>query len=199
MESGQGAQRIFSFVNFGALTKRLGGDFSDVTGKGVNFDTLDANVRLNEGRLDFVDPMQVLSPGSDFRITGTVDLVGGVLDNEMIVTLPLSKNLPWYAVLVGLSNPLSGLAVIAGERILRKPLEQLSSAKYSISGTLDDPLVELVNILPSMSTPGGVDGTISPEDQPVAPEPDGINAGDVSKPDRIDGQTPRIAEKTLHE
>ncbi|MCZ6641852.1 MAG: DUF3971 domain-containing protein, partial [Gammaproteobacteria bacterium] len=160
VESGQGAQRIFSLVNFGAITRRLGGDFSDVTGKGVSFDTIDASVRLTEGQLDFVEPMQVLSTGSDFKIGGTVDLVTGALDNEMIVTLPLSKNLPWYAVLISFGNPLAGLAVLAGERVLRKPLEQLSSAKYSISGTLDDPHVDFVTILGSMSKPDEVDETI---------------------------------------
>ena len=160
VETGQGAQRIFSLVNFGAITRRLGGDFSDVTGKGVSFDTIEASVRLREGRLDFVEPMQVLSTGSDFKIRGTVDLVTGALDNEMIVTLPLSKNLPWYAVLVSFGNPLAGLGVLVGERVLRKPLEQLSSAKYSISGTLEDPQVDFVTILGSMSEPNEVDGAI---------------------------------------
>ncbi len=161
VESGQGAQKIFSLINFGAITKRLGGDFSDVTGKGVSFDTLEAKVRLTEGRLDFVEPMEVLSSGSDFKIAGTVDLVDGVLDNEMIVTLPVSKNLPWWAAFVSLGNPLAGIAVLAGERVLRRPLETLSSAKYVISGTLDDPTVEFVTILDtSMREPEEVDPPI---------------------------------------
>ena len=97
----------------------------------------------------------------DFKIAGTVDLVAGKLDNEMIVTLPVSKNLPWYAAFLGLANPLAGIAVIAGERVLRGPLEQFSSAKYAISGTLDDPQVDLVSIFDtSMRGPDEVEGQV---------------------------------------
>ena len=178
VESGQGVQRIFSLINFGAITRRLGGDFSDVTGKGVGFDTLNASVRLTEGRLDFVEPMEVLSTGSDFKIAGTVDLVDGMLDNEMIVTLPVSKNLPWYAAFLSLANPVAGIVVIAGERVLRKPLQQFSSAKYAVSGTLDDPQVDFVSIFDtSMREPEEVDGPI----QAGRPEFDLKSSGNESE------------------
>jgi hypothetical protein len=93
-----------------------------------------------------VEPMKVDGAGSKFRIVGTVDLIEGQLDNEMIVTLPVTKGLPWYAAYVALANPLAGLGVLVGERVLRKPLEQFSSAKYQISGTLDDPELKFVNV-----------------------------------------------------
>ena len=140
------ALRIFSLLNFTAIAKRMSLNFADVFGRGVSFDSLDTAFSLNDGQLRFVEPLAVEGTGSAFRVSGRVDLKEKRLDNEMIVTLPVSRSLPWYAAYVALANPLAGIAVLAGERVLRKPLEQFSSAKYRIGGTLDDPEVKFVSV-----------------------------------------------------
>ena len=146
VESGAGAMRIFSLVNFSTLAKRLNFDFSDVVGDGISFNTLTATASLDEGMLQFVEPMLVDGSGSIFKIAGKVNLIDGLLDNEMIVTLPVSRSLPWYAAYIALANPLAGLGVLVGERVLRKPIEQFSSAKYRITGTLEEPQVKFVGV-----------------------------------------------------
>jgi uncharacterized protein YhdP len=174
VESGGGAMRIFSLMNFNTIAKRMRGDFSDVTGKGVSFDKLKAKVEFNRGSMAFVEPMKVKGTGSSFEVAGTVDLVDGALDNEMIVTLPVSKSLPWYAAYIALANPLAGAGVLLGERMLRKPIEQFSSAKYEIGGTLDEPDVNLVSVFDtSMKAGEGADSEA--DDSPLADDspPDG--------------------------
>ncbi len=143
---GTDAMKIFSLVNFSKIARRLNFDFSDVVGEGVSFDTLTARTEFQEGTMQFLEPMSVKGSGSSFRIAGRVDLLDGRLDNEMIVTLPVTKGLPWYAAYVAIANPLAGLGVLVGERVLRRPLEQFSSAKYQISGTLDDPELTFVSV-----------------------------------------------------
>jgi uncharacterized protein YhdP len=54
--------------------------------------------------------------------------------------------LPWYGIYLALANPLVGLGVVVGERVLRKPIEQFSTAKFAITGTLDDPQVKFVSL-----------------------------------------------------
>ncbi len=177
VESGAGALRILSLMNFTAIAKRMSLNFSDVFGRGVSFDELDGRIGLDEGVLEFIEPMAVDGTGSRFRITGTVDLAHGRLNNEMLVTLPVSRSLPWYAAYVALANPLAGLGVLVGERVLRKPLEQFSSAKYRIGGTLDDPAVEFVSVFdvgtPEQDAAVAVDAAaeLEPAPQP-APEAD---------------------------
>ncbi|MGI9324913.1 MAG: YhdP family phospholipid transporter [Pseudomonadales bacterium] len=146
VESGNNALRIFSLLNFSALAKRMNLDFSDVLGRGISFESLEADVALLDGDLRFRQPMEVTGTGSQFRLSGTVDLDTGALANDMIVTLPLSKGLPWYAAYVAIANPLAGLGVLVGERVLAKPLEQLSSARYRITGTLENPKAKLVKV-----------------------------------------------------
>jgi len=154
VDSGGGAMRIFSLMNFNTIFKRIRGDFSDVTGKGVSFDKLQAKVAFDRGLLEFVEPMKVKGTGSSFEVAGKVNLEDGGLDNEMIVTLPVSKSLPWYAAYIAIANPLAGAGILVGERVLRKPLEQFSSAKYEISGTLDEPRVTLVSVFDTSMKPG---------------------------------------------
>ncbi|MFK7912959.1 MAG: YhdP family protein [Pseudomonadales bacterium] len=146
VETGNNALRIFSLLNFNALTKRMNLDFSDVVGRGISFEEIVAPVALASGDLRFRSPMSVNGTGSSFRLDGRVDLDTGALANDMVVTLPLTKGLPWYAAYVAIANPLAGLGVLVGERVLRKPLEQFSSARYRITGTLDAPKAKLVSI-----------------------------------------------------
>ena len=147
VSSGGGALRIFSLLNFNTVFKRMKLDFKDVAGKGLSFDSIEARTRFDDGTLRFLEPAEVKGSGSDFKIGGSVNLVEGLMnDNEMIVTLPISDSLPWYAVYISLANPAAGLAVLAGQQVLKKQIKQFSSAKYQISGPWDDPQVKLVGI-----------------------------------------------------
>ena len=147
VESGAGARRIFSLLNFNTIAKRMNFNFKDVVGKGVSFDSIKAKTRLDSGTLTFLEPAKIKGSGSDFKIGGSIDLVAGVMNNnEMIVTLPVDDSLPWYAVYVSLANPVTGLAVLAGQQMLKKQIKQFSSAKYEVSGPWDDPEVKLVGI-----------------------------------------------------
>ena len=145
--SGTGAQRILGLLNFNTVLKRMSLNFKDLVAKGTSFDTIEAKTRFDDGLLTFVEPAKVKGAGSDFKIGGSVNLVDGIMnDNEMIVTLPVSDSLPWYAVYVSLANPVAAAAVLAGQQVLKKQIKQFSSAKYRISGSWDDPEVKLVGI-----------------------------------------------------
>jgi uncharacterized protein (TIGR02099 family) len=184
-----GAQRIFSLLNFTAIAKRMSFNFSDVFGRGISFDRITAPFALDDGRLVFSDPMLVQGTGTTFRVTGTTDLRARTLDNEMVVTLPVSKGLPWYAAYVALANPLAGLGVLVGERVLRKPLEQFSSANYRIGGTLDDPEVKFVSVFDV--APLEPSGTAQAE-APVDPD-DETELPAAAEAQRPSGTVPRRA------
>ena len=140
------ALRIFSLLNFTAIVKRLNFNFSDVFGRGLSFDEVTINAALHKGELEFVEPLHVKGTGGEFRVNGVIDLVEGNLDNQLVVTLPVNKSLPWLGAYLALVNPIAGLGVLIGERIFRRPLEGLSSARYAVSGTLDAPEVKLVSV-----------------------------------------------------
>jgi hypothetical protein len=166
VESGGGAQLILSLLNFTTFAKRISLDFSDVIGRGVSFDRLRGTFTLDHGRLAFIEPLDIDGTGLKLRISGGIDLNDRQLDHEMIVTLPVSRGLPWYAAYVGLANPIAGIGVLVGERVLRKPLEQFSSAKYRITGTMDSPQVSLVSVFDVSTTPRGEEEVVELELEP---------------------------------
>jgi uncharacterized protein YhdP len=163
VHAGSGAQRILSLLNLTKIARRMTMDFSDVFGRGISFDELSGRFDLAGGVLTFTEPMRVEGTGSAFRISGQVDLLEGLLDNEMIVTLPVSENLPWYAAYLAVANPLMAGAVLVGERIFRSQIEQMSSAKYRIEGTLDDPQVALVRVFASETRSEALSSADAPE------------------------------------
>ena len=150
--------KILALLNFANITRRLKLDFSDVFKGGIGFDRIRANGELDEGVLSFTEPMEIHGPGSDFRINGTVDLADGTLNNEMIITLPLSSSLPWYAVWIAAAEPVTAVGVLVGRELFKEQIKTLSSAKYRITGTIEEPNPEFVDIFRSqMDHPGEVE------------------------------------------
>lgn len=146
VDTGQRGLRIVSLLNISALTKRINLDFSDIVGEGISFDRVGAEIKLENQILSFNKNLIVESTSSTYELGGTVDFRRGSLNNEMIVTLPVSESLPWYAAFLALANPLAGLGVALGEQILRKPIQRMSSAKFSVTGSIDDPDVRFLTL-----------------------------------------------------
>ena len=146
VDQGGGAVKLIGLFNYSAIFERMQLNFSDLLGKGMSFNRVYARTMLNRGLLKFVDPMIVEGNSSLIRLTGNVNLNNGILDNEMIVTLPLDKSLPWYAAYVALANPAAGVGVLLARRIFDDQIESLSSGRYSIRGTLSDPVVEFETV-----------------------------------------------------
>ncbi len=146
IEQGAGATKLLSLVNFSTFTKRLNFDFSDVFGDGISFDYITADVSMDDGVALFVEPVLIAGPGARININGTVDLSSATLDNEMIVTLPIRQSLPWYAAALLPVTPTGAAGVLLGRRLFREQIEALSSVKYNIVGTYDEPEVELIEM-----------------------------------------------------
>ena len=157
--AGSGAMRIMSLVNFWTVAKRLNLDFSDVFGEGISFDEVRMQLALDDGLAHFEQPATIAGSGSSFRINGTVNFDTGALDNEMIVTLPLHQSLPWYAAFIALANPAGAVGVLVGGQLLAEPLSRLTSGKYRIRGTYEEPEVDFVSIFAE-----DIEGTAAPAD-----------------------------------
>lgn len=158
------AGRILTLLDFSKVAQRLQLDFSDVFGKGIGFERIRASTSLERGVLHFEEPLEIKGPSSEFRIYGTVDFQDGALDNDMVVTLPLSSSLPWYAFWLASTNPATAAGVLLGREVFKRQIEALSSARYRVTGTLEEPKPSFVGIFTGDFAPG------SPEAAPPAPE-----------------------------
>ena len=138
------ALKLLGIFDFAQLGRRLSFDFSDVVQKGGSFNKVTGATNLNKGKISILEPIVIEGSSSNFKIAGSVDLNTRELDNDMIVTLRVSKNLPWYAAYSAVATgPLAGLGVLLAQRVLKSQINQVSSAKYTVSGTIESPKIEL--------------------------------------------------------
>ena len=158
-----GALRLLGIFDFASLAKRFRFDFSDVVNSGFSFNNIEGETRFKSGIVDVVDPIVIVGSSSTFKVAGRVNLTSRELDNDMIVTLPVHRNLPWYAAFSAIATgPLTGAGVFLAQRVFQNQINAISSAKYKITGTMEEPIIEFVTIfsdsvrdVPEESTPAG--------------------------------------------
>ena len=142
-----GAIRIASLMNFSEWLNRLQFNFADVVEEGFAYNEVEINAHLHDTLLSFNEPMTIDGPGCEFQINGTVNIDSGELDNEMIVTIPLHKSLPWYAAYVTFANPALGIGLfITTQGFTNVVFEPLTSGRYEVGGTLEDPNIRFVEL-----------------------------------------------------
>lgn len=141
--------RVINVFNFDTWARRLKLDFADLTKKGVSFDKVSAEINLEQGKVTFDKPLIMEGPSGRFELKGVIDSVQNSVDASLIVTIPVNQNATWIAALA------AGLPVAAGvwavSKIFGDQIDKLSSVNYAISGSLDDPNVKFVSLLPSLS------------------------------------------------
>ena len=146
-ENNMGALNLLGIFDFASLARRFRLDFSDVVDTGFSFSSIEGETRFTSGVVDVVDPILIEGSGSIFKVAGRVDLTSQELDNDMIVTLPVNRNLPWYAAYSAFATgPLTGAGVFLANRLFQNQINAISSAKYKITGTMDEPIIEFVSI-----------------------------------------------------
>ncbi|MGO1461324.1 MAG: YhdP family phospholipid transporter [Marinobacter sp.] len=134
--------RVFNLLNSDTLWRRLKLDFSDLYERGVAFDAISGKARLMDGLLTMDPELQVVGPSGAFKLSGSTNLADEILDMRLVVVLPLTQNLPLAALLMGASAPIGG-ALFVLDKVLGDPLSKLTSATYNVTGTWDNPSVDL--------------------------------------------------------
>lgn len=142
--SAQSASRLFSLLNFDSLIRRLQLDFSDLTGKGISYNSVKGHFSLSEGVLTNSKPAKVEASSTSFTMNGSVDLNRQTLDLTLSVVLPVSQNLPLAALVAG--APQVGAAIWVVQKVFGNLFDDFTQARYHISGRMDDPKVELIRV-----------------------------------------------------
>ena len=147
-DSNMGALRVLGIFDFSSLMRQFNKlDFSDVVQSGFSFSSISGETRFKSGIVDVTDPILIEGSGSTLKVAGRVNLETLELDNDMIVTLPVNRNLPWYAAYSAIATgPLTGAGVFLVQRMFQNQINAISSAKYKITGTVDDPIIDFITI-----------------------------------------------------
>lgn len=131
------ALRVFGLLNFNSIGRRLRLDFSDLLGKGLSYDRVKGNLSATDGVFVTQGPITMTGPSSNLELDGTLNMVNEGIDAKLLVTLPVTNNLPLAALIVG--APAIGGALFIADKLLGDRVARFASVQYDVKGTLHDP------------------------------------------------------------
>lgn len=135
------ALRVFGLLNFNSIGRRLRLDFSDLFGKGLSYDRVKGLLVASNGVYVTREPILMTGPSSNLELNGTLDLVGDQVDAKLLVTLPLTNNLPIAALIVG--APAIGGALFLIDKLIGDRVARFASVKYTVKGPWKEPKITL--------------------------------------------------------
>ncbi len=136
-----GAGRLFGLINFAAIPRRLTLDFRDFFEKGMAFDSIKAGFQLKDGDA-FTDDLSIQSPSAEIRVSGRAGLRAHDYDQRMEVRPRVGGSLPVVGAVA--AGPVGALAGVIAQGMLKKPLDEIASATYSVQGTWEEPKITLL-------------------------------------------------------
>ncbi|RRV15416.1 YhdP family protein [Pseudomonas saudiphocaensis] len=133
------ALRVFGLLNFDSIGRRLRLDFSDLFSKGLSFDRIKGELVATEGIFVTQGPITVTGPSSNLELDGRLDMVHDRIDAKLLVTLPVSNNLPLAALIVG--APAIGGALFVVDKLLGDKVARFASVQYKVEGPWQSPKI----------------------------------------------------------
>lgn len=139
VEGGAQALRVFGLLNFNSIGRRLRLDFSDLFGKGLSYDRVKGLLTATNGVYVTSKPIVLTGPSSNIELDGTLSLVDEKIDAKLLVTLPVTNNLPIAALIVG--APAVGGALFLIDKLIGDRVARFASVKYTVKGPYKEPKI----------------------------------------------------------
>ena len=135
---------LFNVSNtFGDLTNI---NFKEKFNKGFQADRVEGSLGFKRDQIKTSSPIVFKSGSGEFKWDGFIQKTKeGEFDNldfDIVITLPLREYLSAYALILG--GPVTAATVFIAGKAFKKPLNKLSSGKWKITGTIEDPITEFV-------------------------------------------------------
>jgi uncharacterized protein YhdP len=147
VEANSGPLKLLGIFDFAEIAKRFRLDFTGLLAEGHSFNSVTGGVTMHDGSIDVTEPIVIVGAGSQFTLAGNLDLVSEKIDTDLIVTLPVNKNLPWYAAYTAFATgPITAAGVFLAQKVFKKQIRDMTSLKYEILGTLAEPEVKFVSM-----------------------------------------------------
>jgi uncharacterized protein (TIGR02099 family) len=150
LEIEPGIGKLVSLMSLQMLPRRIALDFRDVFSKGFQFDRIASSLGIERGVMA-VKEFHMRGPAADVSMTGQVDLS---LETQSLGVKVIPQLGDSASTVVGLVNPVAGVATLIAGRLLKNPVGKIFAYEYAISGTWTDPKIEKVQAAPAQdSTP----------------------------------------------
>ncbi|MCL2636232.1 MAG: TIGR02099 family protein, partial [Betaproteobacteria bacterium] len=135
-----GVGKLLGLISLQSLPRRLTLDFRDIFSDGLAFDSIDSRLLIDQGIMRTAGPLRISGPAAQIEIEGETDLRQETQDLRVVVRPEVGGLAAVGAA--ALVNPVVGVAVLAANTVLRRPLNRLISYRYHVTGTWSDPQVD---------------------------------------------------------
>ncbi|MNV54793.1 hypothetical protein D3C71_1470020 [compost metagenome] len=142
LEVEPGAGRVLGLLSVAQLPRRLMLDFRDLFSKGLAFNHVEGAVRFGGGMAS-TDKIAIEAPAANITIRGQTDLRSQQFDQTIDVN-PRSGNLLTVVGAVA-GGPVGAAVGAAANAVLGKPLGEIGSKTYKVTGPWKDPKVEVID------------------------------------------------------
>jgi uncharacterized protein (TIGR02099 family) len=139
VEGSAQALRVFGLLNFNSIGRRLRLDFSDLFGKGLSYDRVKGLLVATNGVYVTREPIRLTGPSSTIELNGTLNMVADQIDAKLLVTLPVTNNLPIAALIVG--APAVGGALFLMDKLIGDRVSRFASVQYTVKGPWKEPKI----------------------------------------------------------
>ncbi|MBL4622689.1 MAG: TIGR02099 family protein [Immundisolibacteraceae bacterium] len=136
-----GLGRLFGLFTLDSFQRRISLDFRDLVGTGFAFDKLKTTMTAVNGQLA-ISTLNLKGPAADIKVRGDIGLEDLSLSLIAETVPKVTESLP-LAVTIG--SPGLGAAIFIGQRLLGDRIDDVTARTYRITGTADQPVVELVD------------------------------------------------------
>jgi uncharacterized protein (TIGR02099 family) len=142
------AGRIFGLLSVTAIPRRLILDFSDLFGKGFNFNSIKGHFDVADGFATTND-MKLNAESAVIEMTGPINFVDKRYDQQVTVTPNVSSTLPLAGAVAGGPVGLGvGAAILLfdklADNLFDKNIVNLISYKYHLTGPWSDPQLSVI-------------------------------------------------------
>jgi len=138
-----GAGRVMGLASIAALPRRLALDFSDLTDKGLAFDSVKGDFDLRDGNA-YTENVLLKGPAAEIGLIGRVGLKNKDYDQTAVVTGSAGNSLSIPVASTLVCGPVCGAAALLFTQVFKQPLKGLARGYYRITGSWDNPTVERI-------------------------------------------------------
>ena len=141
LEIEPGIGKLVALMSMQMLPRRIALDFRDVFSKGFAFDRITSSMHIDKGVMRTKD-FKMRGPAAEVDIDGETDLARETQNLHVRVVPQLGDT---ASTVVGLLNPVAGVATMIAQRMFKNPLGQIFAFDYALTGTWTDPKVAKVS------------------------------------------------------
>ncbi len=156
LKADPGVAKLLGVLSLQSMPRRFALDFKDVFSEGFAYDTMEADVRLNEGIAN-TQNFKMMGPSATVLMDGDLDLESETQNLNVVVLPDLNATGGSLIYSVIAANPAVGIASLIADFVLKDPLSKIFSFQYQVTGPWVSPVIERVRkgdaVIPPTNNP----------------------------------------------